>query len=168
MILRLATDDDCEWFWKLAMEPSVREMSVRSESFTYAEHEQWWARRAHEADTRIYVGLDEPTEVRYDSGEVVETLHRTRVGHLRFGRVSGTTDAEIAISVEPYYRGRGHATDLLRQGEPLAREALGVDRFVALVLVENTASRKLFENSGYQFIGWETRMKKQCRKYVKR
>ena len=150
--LRLADDSDSRWFWKLAMEPSVREMSVRSDAFSYAEHEAWWARRAHEPETRIYIGLDE---------------HHTPVGQVRFGRVTDTEDAEIAISVVPDYRGRGYATGMLRQGEPLAREALGVDRFVALVLPQNTASRKLFENSGYQFIGWETRMSKQCRRYVK-
>ena len=151
MNIRPVTDADCAWFWRLAMEPSVRENSVRSEYFDYDQHREWWALRTSEPTTRIYIG----------------EVNGQPIGHVRFGLVDGTHDAEIAISVEPESRVRGYATEMLRLGEPVAQASLGVERFVALVLHKNIASHRLFERSGYLVAGVEARMERLCYRFVK-
>jgi RimJ/RimL family protein N-acetyltransferase len=150
LVVRPAREDDCEFVYQLAMDPTVRGASTRSDEFTPEQHRQWWDRRFNDSSTRIYVAeSDRP------------------VGYVRYGRVKGRAEAEIAIAVDPSSRGRGIALDMLTMTQPLAAAALGVSQFTALVVVGNESSSRLFAKAGYEMKGWVARMGKQHRVYVK-
>jgi ribosomal protein S18 acetylase RimI-like enzyme len=55
----------------------------------------------------------------------------------------------ISVAIHPDHRRPGSADRLTREIEALAREA-GVEIIKALIWVENSPSRKLFESLGYE------------------
>lgn len=69
---------------------------------------------------------------------------------------NGTAFVSIYIASE--YRGRHYALSALNILGSLAREGYGLRRLAALVVADNTASRRLFLRSGYtltgKFPGW--------------
>lgn len=137
------------------MDPSVRENSTRSDSFTFEAHDAWYKAKLASPANRIWV----------------MEVEGIRVGQVRYGKVIGDygamDQAEIAIAVSPIHREKGYALELLNTTEPWAREWLGVSRLVALVLVGNYPSQKLFEKAGYTCVGWEERLRKMHRRYIK-
>lgn len=152
MNIRPARYDDCAAVFRITQHPSVREASTRSQEFDYSSHQQWWDRRFAESGQRFYVAETEADGV---------------VGYVRYGRVAGTADAEIAIAVAPEHRRSGLALRLLQETEALAKADLGVGRLIALVLVSNEASQKLFEKAGYRMSRWVFRLNKSHREYIK-
>lgn len=168
--IRPARASDSRFIYELAMDPRIRSMSTRSEEFTWEEHSEWWERRfTDRSTTRIWVmevGDIPVGQVRY--GRVPEPWEPPvgwSVGQ-RAGLLSALgSQAEISISVVPSQQKRGYATTLLQETMPLARELLGVDTLVALVLRHNYASRRLFWRAGFRFVGAECRMGKTHARY---
>ena len=64
--------------------------------------------------------------------------------------VEGRREVEIAWSILPAWQGRGLATAAAQRALDWAG-ALGIDRVVALTLVENAASRRVMEKAGLVF-----------------
>ena len=150
LVVRPARDDDREFVYRLAMDPTVREASTRSDEFTPEQHRQWWDRRFNDPSTRIYIAeSDQP------------------IGYVRYGRVKGRAEAEIAIAVDADSRGQGIALDMLTMTQPLAVTALGVSQFTALVVVGNESSSRLFAKAGYRMTKWQERMHKQHQRWEK-
>lgn len=165
--IRPARDSDCGFVYFLSMDTTVRLSSTRQDLFASDEHENWWYRRFHDPDTKIWV-----LEV---DGQAA--------GQIRYGRVAvdceacpsvpsrhcckweADKQAEIATSILPRYRGRGYARILLTATMPWACEWLKVDTLVALVLRKNYASRRLFRRAGFRFVGLECRMDKTHARY---
>lgn len=152
MNIRPARYDDCCALFKIVQHPSVRAASTRSEDFDYTSHCLWWDRRFGSNSQRFYVA---------------ETTDDGVVGYVRYGRVAGTADAEIAIAVAPEHRRGGLAIRLLHETERAAAKELGVSRLIALVLLTNEPSQKLFERAGYRMVKWQERMKKQHQRWEK-
>ena len=69
---------------------------------------------------------------------------------LNWTMVDGQREVELAWSIVPALHGRGLATDAARRGLERARE-VGLERVVALTLVENAASRRVMEKAGLVF-----------------
>lgn len=144
--IRPATLADSEFLWRLAMEPSVRENSTRSDAFTLEEHERWYREKLANPLCAMWV----------------MEVEREPVAQVRYGKCVGAPwEAEIAISVMAPHRGYGLAARLLRETEWQAVQRLGVTRLVALVIVGNQSSAHLFEKSGYRHVGVEQRMGKR-------
>jgi GNAT superfamily N-acetyltransferase len=74
---------------------------------------------------------------------LVALQHDDIVGVARFDRISGTTDAEVALVVDDDRQGNGIGGLLLELIAQRAR-ARGVDRLVAHTLPENTRVRDVF------------------------
>ena len=150
--IRPATNDDCEYVWRLSHDPAVQQWSTRQETFTLEQHREWWKRRfGTPSQTRIWIAEQDGLEagyVRY--GKVVEDEFH----------VKQADEAEISIAVEPSRQTRGIGKDLLQETMPLACEWLGVSRLVALVLWENKRSHKLFRSVGFKYDNLEERMGK--------
>lgn len=66
---------------------------------------------------------------------------------LNWTMVEGRREVELAWSIVPALHGRGLATETARRGVDRARE-VGLERVVALTLVENAASRRVMEKAG--------------------
>jgi RimJ/RimL family protein N-acetyltransferase len=66
-----------------------------------------------------------------------------------YARLRDRSAAEIAFAVADELQGRGAATRLLEQLAPRAAEA-GIERFLALVLPENTAMIAVFRDAGFE------------------
>lgn len=148
MVIRPALYEDCAAVYQITMDPSVRAMSTRSDYFDYEDHCRWWDRRFSDPCQKFFVADD-------------------LSGYVRYGRVSGTQDAEIAIAVKPEARRAGLALRMLQETEALAKAELGVTRLIALVLTSNEPSQRLFEKADYKFNRWIFRFAKSHREYIK-
>lgn len=146
--------DDKYWgsrfIYELAMNPEVREVSTRTESFTWAEHQEWWERRI------------------VDSLILLVWVHRRAVGYVRWGKAN-PEDAEVAIAITPGEWGKGYAKEALLLSEPPLRWWWypRPPKMVALVVKGNERSERLFVSAGYKPVGevermgkWHTRFEK--------
>jgi RimJ/RimL family protein N-acetyltransferase len=145
-----ATLAECRFIYDIAMDPSVRQMSTRPDAFSFEDHERWFAERLSDPETLFLTGADGPD----------------LVGYVRYHR--DRRAAEVSIAVAPRHRGRGYGTELLRLGDPLAFETLGIDSITALVLPKNVASQRTFTHAGYREAGSEERAGQLHLRYEKR
>ena len=67
----------------------------------------------------------------------------------RYERHAGTDDAEVAFVVADAHQGRGIGSVLLEHLAAAARE-IGVHRFVAVVLAENSSMIRVFRDAGFE------------------
>ncbi len=129
MILRPATEADAVDVWTWRQDPLTRAMSRTPEEIDRHFHMAWFARALADPDRTLLIG-----EV---DGE--------KIGMVRFDRGSET---EVSINVNPAYRSRGHGHALLSQ----AMQSVGGDVW-AEIREDNHASRRLFEQLGFEFQG---------------
>jgi len=71
------------------------------------------------------------------------------IGIGRYEGSEGSESAEIAIVVDPQWRGRGVGSVLLRHLEPHA-VSVGIDRFVAFYQPDNVGVAALLKSIGYE------------------
>lgn len=127
MILRPATDADCEYFYILRSDPTAALMSRRLVP-THAEHLKWW-RDSH--DLKFVA-------------EVAE-----RVGTVRVGG-----DGAVSIVVDPTKRGLGYGPLILKALAPLAK-AHGHTTLLAEIAYENLRSQQCFRKAEWRPVLWE-------------
>lgn len=80
---------------------------------------------------------------------LVGTLQGDIIGVVRYDRLPGTADAEVAFVVEDGHQGRGLGGVLLEHLAAAARER-GIERFVADVLPTNRPMLSVFRGAGYE------------------
>ena len=83
-----------------------------------------------------------------DRAALVATLHGEIIGVVRYDRLPGTADGEVAFVVEDAHQGRGLGPVLLEHLAAAARER-GIERFVADTLPTNRAMLGVFRTAGY-------------------
>jgi acyl-CoA synthetase (NDP forming)/RimJ/RimL family protein N-acetyltransferase len=83
-----------------------------------------------------------------DRVALVATLHGEIIGVVRYDRLPGTREAEVAFVVEDAHQGRGLGPVLLEHLAAAARER-GIERFTADVLPTNGAMLGVFKSAGY-------------------
>ena len=89
------------------------------------------------------------TQVDHDNRvAVVATLQGELIGVVRYDRLAGTDDAEVAFVVEDAHQGRGLGPMLLEHLAAAARER-GIARFTADVLPTNRPMLGVFRTAGY-------------------
>lgn len=79
----------------------------------------------------------------------VALLRGDMVGVVRYDRMPGTTQAEVAVVVEDAHQGRGLGP-LLLEHLAAAGEERGIDRFVANVLPSNRRMIVVFRSAGFE------------------
>lgn len=157
--IRRANLDDSRFLYNLAMNPSVREMSTRSDEFSFDEHNLWYRQKLANPENRMWIlEVDEVPVAQVRYGATLQVWREPK-------RVLNL--AEIAISVSPLHRGKGYASTLLRETEPWAARDLEVRTLVALVVVGNVPSLILFRSAGYTEVGTEVRMGKRHVRFEK-
>ena len=96
-----------------------------------------------DADVARFTQVDHQDRV-----ALVATLQDAIIGVVRYDRLPGTSDAEVAFVVADEHQGRGLGASLLEHLAAAARER-GVDRFVADVLPTNRPMLAVFRSAGY-------------------
>ena len=84
-----------------------------------------------------------------DRVALVATLQDDIIGVVRYDRLPGTADAEVAFVVEDPHQGRGLGAVMLEHLAAAARER-GIERFVADVLPSNRPMLTVFRSAGYE------------------
>ena len=84
-----------------------------------------------------------------DRVALVATLQDDIIGVVRYDRLPGTDEAEVAFVVEDPHQGRGLGAVLLEHLAAAARER-GITRFVADTLPSNRAMLTVFRSAGYE------------------
>lgn len=84
-----------------------------------------------------------------DRVALVATLQDEIIGVVRYDRLPGTDEAEVAFVVEDPHQGRGLGAVLLEHLAAAARER-GIARFVADTLPSNRAMLTVFRSAGYE------------------
>lgn len=140
----------------------MRAMSLRPDLFSFEQHKEWWARTYGNPWTRIWI----------------VQVGTSPVGYVRYSRIvagrplwSGGPAAsedgpiEVSIAIDPRWRGRKIAQEALRSTADPARQALGGEKIVALILPENVASQRAFEGAGYARVGKQERLGRKLLRY---
>jgi len=129
--LRPARLEDSHRVWSWRNDDVSRQASFNSDFIPLERHEVWFWDTLGRADRRLYVVLEDGTES----------------GAVRLD-ISGD-EAEISIHLAPECRGRGLGTSALHALSDQAFGALGLERLVARVKPDNTASRRAFLAAGF-------------------
>jgi UDP-2,4-diacetamido-2,4,6-trideoxy-beta-L-altropyranose hydrolase len=133
LTIRAAIQSDCQLLWRWVNEPDVRASAFQSESITWREHVAWFRSKIGDTKCRIYI---------------IGTEAGSAVGQVRFDlRDDGT--AEVDISIDADYRGRGYGTEALQLAcRRLFREA-STSAVVARIKANNAASIQAFQKAGF-------------------
>jgi len=167
-VLRPAAIDDCEFTYRLSMEPEVRANSVRPDEFTFAQHADWFAKKLSDPDVRFWVASEGDVpfgQVRYQ--KIVYGKELWTGGPVATPPF-GWRAAEVSISIAAAFRGRGWGRTLLDITSRWAGPALDVDSIVALILPGNAASVRTFVSAGYVWAGEERRMDRNLQRYERK
>ena len=97
-----------------------------------------------DADVARFTQVDHDERV-----ALVATLHDDIIGVVRYDRLPGGADAEVAFVVEDPHQGRGLGAVLLEHLAAAARER-GIECFVADVLPTNRPMLAVFRSAGYE------------------
>lgn len=143
---RLAQPDDAELIWKWRYGQGEERFYRNSANQTLDAHLAWFAQALRDPSRSLLIVLE---------GGVP-------LAHVRFDRATATSDvAAVSICLAPEVRGRGRSGDYLRACLSWAGEH-GVRHFLAEVHTNHTASRRLFERTGFV---WHTN-KGDFRRYM--
>lgn len=150
--IRPANAGDARLLWNWANDRSVRAVSFRKDPIPWEAHKDWFARRLHSPDVRIWV---------------LENAGKP-VGQIRYERTSDGKEAILNFSVAAEQRGKGYGEYLVNSTKDRALHELNVPQITALVLEENAASANVFIRAGYWFQGIETDTSSgsRCRRFI--
>jgi RimJ/RimL family protein N-acetyltransferase len=131
--VRPATWDDRELLLGWANDPITRANSFDPRPIERDEHLGWLRRTLDDPEKRIYVGL----------------VGSAPYGVVRFEPRDADL-AEVSITLDPSFRGRGLAAPLLEVGRARYLAERGPRRVLAQVKSANEASLRAFERAGYR------------------
>jgi len=155
--IRHAVPQDSPFVYALSQEPTARAASIRTEAFTFEDHQKWWAERmAEPQNCRMYI-VDEENRslgiVRY--GRVVAGRPLWSGGPIAQG---DGTEAEVSIVLRPEVRGRKLSEFALGETRKQAVKEMGLTKTTALIRPDHPMSIRAFEKAGYKRVGEEERM----------
>jgi len=134
--LRMAELADEDWLYALQSNPVTRMFFVNPAIPTREEHAIWMKRTMANRDTVLCI-IEEGSSPR---------------GMLRLDRIKeASPDYTVSVAVDPAFHGAGIGAAALT----LVRRLLPTATFHAKVLGDNEKSKRLFEKSGYLYVGDE-------------
>ena len=128
--LRPACPDDIGLYFNWATDPEVRRQALHSEPISCKGHQEWFASKLADPQSRLFVLL-------------AGTLP---VGQIRFDRQGD--EAQIDYSLDALVRGRGWGAQLVAMGSALLQQSEPV-RIRAEVKADNYSSRAVFVRLGF-------------------
>lgn len=131
--LKRAKWTDKELLHEWVNDPQVRESAFNSHSIAKEEHEAWLREKLESDKCDLYIYYKD----------------RQPIGQIRLDYEGNK--AVIDYSIDRKYRGQGHGRRmLLLAEEKIAQERKEIEYFEAEVKCENVASKRKFEQLGYQ------------------
>lgn len=134
--LRRVSDSDCRLLWEWANDPNVRRNAFDQQPIDLDSHKNWFSEKQKSPDCYHYIAID---------------TCDIPVGQIRFDRTGDM--AEVDISVDKKYRGRGLGQALLRQGIVQVFSDSSCKAVHAYVKTVNGPSAGLFLHAGFTCIG---------------
>ena len=135
VLLRKAKLSDAELVFKWRNHKSVRSQSFCDEHIDLASHIAWFKRSLASDQRCILIGF----------------CHDCPFGVIRFDLVSGNR-ALINIFLDPDQQGCGLGSKLLEAGIEHAKNHYQIEVLDAEILLDNLASKSLFERQGFALI----------------
>lgn len=130
---RPATGDDVRLVWEIANDPTVRAVSISTDTIPWESHRAWFAARLASGQPLL----------------IVEIGSRP-VGYVRFDDTADGT--EVSIALDPLHRGRMGGR-VLRKACDWWDAAHAGSPLVARIRMDNEASRRAFLRSGFAEVG---------------
>lgn len=131
--LRLARPDDARTVWKWVNDSQLRAMSFCGQPVLWEDHVRWF--EAKLVDAQCYFLIAEN-----DAGAAI--------GQVRFDIKE--QEAVISLGVAFEQRGKGFGSVIVSQASQFLFEETEVNTIHAYLKSINTASRRVFEKSGYR------------------
>jgi len=139
LILRPANDNDCKSIYEWRNNAFARSISRNKESIPFEEHENWFKNALKDNSKKIYVAENPETQV--------------KVGQIRFDK-KGNSSAEISITVDPSYQGKGYGSEILQQGiARYLKEEPKINLLLADIMPIHKISQRIFEKARFKKIG---------------
>ncbi|UFH56400.1 GNAT family N-acetyltransferase [Spirosoma sp. KNUC1025] len=138
---RLAKPADTRLYFDWANDPDTRRQSFNSAPISLDTHTSWFTRKLVDPNTLLLIFENEMGKA---------------VGQVRFERtpVADMPDeVVIGISVDASQRGKGLASQLIRQACAVCRKRWGEVTIHAYIKPENQASIRSFERAGFKLSG---------------
>ena len=135
IVIREAKVADMRLFFEWANDPVVRQMAFHSEPIPWDNHVVWFRRKLDSNAALLLLG--------YHGGRPV--------GQVRFD-ITNDGSAEIDISVDKEFRGKGLGKLMLVSAIEYASKKMNVSEFISEVKEENLSSQRLFMSAGFVHI----------------
>ncbi len=138
--LRKATKEDEEITYLWVNDPAIRKYAFNREQIEYDDHSKWFLEKLNSTNCEFYI---------FELGE-------KSIGSIRIDIVASVGNVNYLL--DSTMHGRGYGSELIRLGEKkiMNRKDL-VKELRAIVLVENVASKRIFEKQGYTLLNVSTR-----------
>jgi UDP-2,4-diacetamido-2,4,6-trideoxy-beta-L-altropyranose hydrolase len=130
--LRPAAPEDCRLVWEWANEPTVRAASFNPGPIPWGAHREWFAGKLVDDNCLFFI---------------VEGADGGPVGQVRCDLGDG--QATLSIGLTPAARGKGYGTWAVRRACEHTYRTGRARSVLALVRVENAASRRAFLRAGF-------------------
>ena len=138
--MRRAEEKDCRMFWEWANDPEARAASFSQAPIPWEEHVVWFDKKRNDPQCCILVATEAQGLV---------------IGQFRVDWLSGE-EGEVDVSVAPAFRGRVYGTALIDRGVLFAFQQQPGGHLHEFVKLQNVASRRAFEDAGFQNLGEAT------------
>jgi UDP-2,4-diacetamido-2,4,6-trideoxy-beta-L-altropyranose hydrolase len=132
LILRKAAADDSRDLWLWRNDEQTRRFSRATNAVAWPRHDAWYREKLKDCGSQILVALDAGV----------------RIGMVRFDQIDKDR-FRTNIVVAPAARGRGLGHAILRLGCDRLIQEHSDATIVAEVRIENIASQRIFEASGF-------------------
>ncbi len=137
--IRSVTDEDCQFLWELANDPTVRASSFQGDPIPWEQHLNWFHMKRGDPNCYMYIVTDQDDH---------------RVGQVRFDLTSGLSpEANVGASIVRSVRGRGYGVQALQLACHRLFETTRIMRIAAYIKPGNLASIRAFEHAGFAHQG---------------
>ena len=137
--LRNATKEDEEITYLWVSDPAIRKYAFNREQVLYEDHSKWFWEKLSSPNCEFYI---------FELGE-------RPIGSMRIDIVGNV--GNINYLLDSTMHGKGYGSELIRMGEKKIMNRIdSVKELRAIVLVENVASKRIFERQGYTVLNVST------------
>lgn len=136
VIMRQVEEDDVKKTFEWASNAEIRRYFFSKEAVDYSTHHAWFQKKLNDPSCFYYIGMFEGDEF----------------GSIRFDTVEDV--AFVSYLIDPRYQNKGLGTIILNRGLQLFIEQLtqNISKVCGEVLIENSASIRVFEKLGYDVV----------------
>lgn len=148
--LREAEQSDCTILYQWANDPVIRSCALKDAPITLQNHLNWFNKQLASLNSKIYIA----------------SIDDKPIGQVRFNQTDLNT-YEIDTHLSPRSRGYGYGRKMLKQALKLIEKNKN-STFIAIILIENIASIKLFEACNFKREKETTIENKKCFIYIRK